>query len=825
MIGSVVAGESSLWDPPPRPDLTTLSADEAQRALEKYNAEWKAWDEAQRPVLKQAIKEALAIQAERKKRLEAREALAAAGLAPGKKEPTPAVEVAADYTWEQDAAAQKLSADAVAKLKQHGLVIAGGVFRQSFEVYADESVVPFVTTDSLLNGFHVLLEASLRKYEQRRARELCEALERVWGNLDRRLAASKLERARVAPFVDHLARVIGPALRLLGSGVALGGGEVEADVAAAVKLIEAAAEPQLPAWMGSPEPSFLAIDFRRCRPIGFYAEGETLSNYYRAVRWLQLVPLRASRDVEVGAAGVVAELEKNLTYYLSEYLRRGEALWGRDSGASFRSFAKDWSTFFEKISSEADMSVALAAPRKKIELVSRYASRMPDDRLRVAERKEGDAEIRILGPTVLPDAKFLAEIGEARGPISAQWSPGLEVGAWLGSAFAMQRLEAEADLGLVGAVTKIRAAESEGRHFPPDEHSPLPDLYYEMLKTLFQMPDSAAPDLMRSEAWQRKSLQTALAGWAQLRHTWELQSKLNVAVAGIASHVAGFVEPNPDFFRRMASMQMAVVSRLHSAGVFSESSGDEAEYLKECLAKMHRVGVGKVEIDFTQLDFFAHNFFSEMEGDFWIEAGNADVGRFDLLRGVAQLEFWQKIMAEIQTRIEKLEAGVKVPRMDLEDFRRDPDNNLFYRWQRLQGLTSRLEAMAQKQLRGADWNEADASTLRDYSQSLGEVMGYFSSAAMEPDDDAPRWTMVHYDPATDVHRAVAIGRPRALYVLYPWKGKQILCRGAVMPFFDYASGERLTDKTWKDLLDGSSAPAQPEWLEAITSGDAKRSRN
>lgn len=825
LIGSVVAGESNLWEPPPRPDLTTLSKEEAQRALAKYDADRKAWDEAQRPLREQAIKEAIAVQVARKKQREARVALEEAGLAWRPSQTNPAVQVAPDYAWEKDAAAQKLSAEAVAKLKQHGLVIAGGAFRQSFEVYADESVVPFVTTDSLLNGFHVLLEASLRKYEQRRARELREALETVWGNLDRRLAASKLERAQVAPFVDHLARVIGPALRLLGSDVALGGEEVEADVAAVVKLIEVAAQPHLPAWMGPPESSFLAIDFRRCRPIGFYAEGTTLSNYYRAVRWLQLVPLRASRNVEVGAAAVLAGLEKRLPEGVSNFVRRGEGLWGRAGGASFASFAAGWSEFFDQLSNKSEISAALDGPRKRIVTWGAHFSEMPDDRLRLEGKSEEYAAITILTPTVLPDAKFLAEIGEARGPISAQWSPGLEVGAWLGSAFAMQRLEAESGPGLAGAVSKIRATESEERYFVPDENSPLPDLYYEMLKTLLQPPDPAAPDLMRSDAWQQKSLQTALAGWAQLRHTWELQSKLNVATTGSSVRPVGFIEPNPNFFRRMAVMQMAVVSRLQSAGVFSESSGDEAEYLKECLAKMRRAGVGKIEVDLTQLDFFDQDFFLEMAWNFWVQAGNLEVGGIRELRGAAQLEFWRKIMTAIQTRIEKLEAGVKVPRLELRDFRDDPDNNLFYRWQRLQGLTSQLEAMAQKQLRGADWNEAEATTLRDYNERLGEVMGYFSSAAMDPNDDAPRWTTVHYDPATDVNRAVAIGRPRALYVLYPWKGKQILCRGAVMPFFDYPSGELLTDETWKKQLDGPSAPAQPEWLEPITSGDGKPSRN
>ena len=33
---------------------------------------------------------------------------------------------------------------------------------------------------------------------------------------------------------------------------------------------------------------------------------------------------------------------------------------------------------------------------------------------------------------------------------------------------------------------------------------------------------------------------------------------------------------------------------------------------------------------------------------------------------------------------------------------------------------------------------------------------------------------------------VGVARPRALYVLYPIKGKEILCRGVVLPYYEFA---------------------------------------
>ena len=60
---------------------------------------------------------------------------------------------------------------------------------------------------------------------------------------------------------------------------------------------------------------------------------------------------------------------------------------------------------------------------------------------------------------------------------------------------------------------------------------------------------------------------------------------------------------------------------------------------------------------------------------------------------------------------------------------------------------------------------------------------------------------VYQDPNVDRQLAVGIGRARALYVLYPWKGKPILCRGAVMSYYEYPSNRRLTDLEWKGVLD------------------------
>ncbi len=56
-----------------------------------------------------------------------------------------------------------------------------------------------------------------------------------------------------------------------------------------------------------------------------------------------------------------------------------------------------------------------------------------------------------------------------------------------------------------------------------------------------------------------------------------------------------------------------------------------------------------------------------------------------------------------------------------------------------------------------------------------------------------------------------------LYVLYPWQGKQVLSKGAIIPYFEFTIESRLTDDEWKKLLDSPQKPDVPEWIKPIIS--------
>ena len=138
-------------------------------------------------------------------------------------------------------------------------------------------------------------------------------------------------------------------------------------------------------------------------------------------------------------------------------------------------------------------------------------------------------------------------------------------------------------------------------------------------------------------------------------------------------------------------------------------------------------------------------------------------------------------------------------------------------WHTIEMLCRRLESLAHKQLRGVAFSDEENRFIRTCGEKLAAVMLYGGNSYLTPNDDAPRVVDVFFNPNVGGRLEVGIARPQALYVLYPVKGGEILCRGAVMPYYEFVHDARLTDVEWKSLLDSHKRPKSPDWITPILS--------
>ena len=81
--------------------------------------------------------------------------------------------------------------------------------------------------------------------------------------------------------------------------------------------------------------------------------------------------------------------------------------------------------------------------------------------------------------------------------------------------------------------------------------------------------DPQYPEAMRTRAWAMKTLNTQLASWTELRHDTVLYAKQSYTGQFLCGYPDGFVEPRPDFWRRMeelANLTAAAISSLPLSG-------------------------------------------------------------------------------------------------------------------------------------------------------------------------------------------------------------------------------------------------------------------
>lgn len=191
----------------------------------------------------------------------------------------------------------RLSAAELELLERDGFVVSQQSFRQCFQPYLSEEEMPrFITSDSILNAFHRLVADSTRVVDELGVSRLQRALRAVWEGLGDG-PPEALARARM---------LVGVALRLLGEELELGP-EVDAEV----ERVCQAQGPHFPNWLSPATADFAGLDYARYKVRGFYTSTPALGRYFRAVTWLQSVPLRVELDLQ--AAWLLARAQDHET--------------------------------------------------------------------------------------------------------------------------------------------------------------------------------------------------------------------------------------------------------------------------------------------------------------------------------------------------------------------------------------------------------------------------------------------------------------------------------------------------------------------------------
>lgn len=734
--------------------------------------------------------------------------------------PSAAALVASASQWPSDwkvaAASQKLSAQQVASLAENKILVSSSA-SQVFVPYLHSSIeLPvFITSDALLNAFHVLFRESVKRAEEANAVVLSDLLRLVWENLD--VAA---ERVRGRPELVRKAKtrarvVVGTAMALLGSLDPPADAALASLIKAEADRVVAARGLEKPAWLGDPAPSLLAIDYSRYKPRGFYAEVPGLDSYFRAVAWLQSIPFRLDNDEEFLSVLLLGNSMADCRFGRDRARRqRYEAFFG-----CYRQFIGDpdhWD--LAAVSRQVSDALALDLQgdgllkvREQFRRLAVQSSYQPqvNDQVRLpptTPAKQLELDFRILSAYRTPDALLFEQ---TTGPLRRDRPVGLEVCAALGSSFAEGMLTRTEPQDLLTTIHKSRNL---------FRGSGLYCEYMQCLAALFDTPPAEAPALMSSEPWHIKSCQTALGGWAQLRHTWALQAVRNEVGAdgNDSDRPVGFVEPNPAFFNRLSRIVDNTETLLKAAGAFQTKSTPqslvpEIRRLVQILTEM--ATKGEKTVDPGDRRFFDGQW--QLGG--LLTCACADAGFHPPPNEKYSVEECIKLLNRTAEDLSRGDTERHGYLLDPRDGRLRPYRNIASRWSVLGKLCRRCEELARKQLRREDFNASEKAFLINFGEVLAQIMFYGGGRSGGIRHDAPRIVDVFSNASEKAYLEVGIGEPRYFYVLYPWNGSEVLARGAVVTYYEFVHPVPLNDMEWRQLLRSPEAPTQPAWVRPICS--------
>jgi hypothetical protein len=472
---------------------------------------------------------------------------------------------AIEQDWRQAAISAGLRLQDTQQLAAEKVIMTRDELRQCFEAYmpshrrygtSDTSDLPyFITSDSLFQAYAWCLQKAVTGMEDIHAMQLPGYLEHLLNALPKVSAQVQGDEMKLLAAQDKTLFVVGVAAALMDVPLNALPAAIKEDVEIELIRIRLARDAWKPKRLDLPD-EYSRLDYTLFKPVGLYVGDPSLEGYFRAVRWLQLAPLRLASETDLLSIALLNLAHNSLrdgtrNTLCNQFEDRQRRLEDLAGPSHARTVIEDHLVYYREKPSKPIVTKELLTQIK--EAYARHSVPWNDDQAQrdkaitsALQSMESSQEAAYILPgSSLVDAQLIERLSQLKGP--SYFPEALSVAAWLGSGHAESIQKAD----VVGF-----DAIKESRTLLTDSDS-RPDLHTRtmlLLQRLFEPPPPDAPDFMKGEAWKVKSCQTALAAWAQARHVWALQAQPQYSVGSAILDWPAFVEPLPDFFSGLAGL-------------------------------------------------------------------------------------------------------------------------------------------------------------------------------------------------------------------------------------------------------------------------------
>lgn len=516
------------------------------------------------------------------------------------------------------------SAEENEKLSKNGFITLSSEYKQLFHLYENNDylgIPSFITTDAVLQLYHLIFDMTLRKIEQE---YLIKKLEIV-------TATVMKENRKINNTTANKTLKQASAQNLIYYGISyylLNPDKIGNDTSHVYKKIRkeiGLCESHQP-WIDSPV-LMRKFDYSQFIPRGHYTRSDELKKYFKSMMWLGLAGISIESDSQL----VQSLLTTHILYNASSSGRVLIDIWkdiyeptvfyvGLSDDLGPQDFKEAMDQVYGNNSKPEDYLNAQKLPKIR-ELLKRKFK----EKTKIVGHGDWGTQgpqFRFMGQRFVPDSYVFDRLTVVdREKKYFRWFPnGLDVMAVFGSQSAKEiMLNEEKSSWEKWPLYPKELDKITFEYSKYDEKQWKYNLYYNWLWCLKALIETKSeqklPFFMTTEGWKRKSLNTALGSWAELRHNTILYAKQSCGAecgqggdsvkVWVPEPPKGYVEPNIEFYTRLIELMDFTRSGLKNRDMLGdEMDGVMVEFRDavKFLLKVSTKEIGKQTVTLTEYE-------------------------------------------------------------------------------------------------------------------------------------------------------------------------------------------------------------------------------
>ncbi|WP_026896154.1 DUF3160 domain-containing protein [Clostridiisalibacter paucivorans] len=482
---------------------------------------------------------------------------------------------------------------------ENGFVVMPTKEEQLFYIYENNEymkIPSFVTTDSVLQVYHVFYDYSLRTLENEK---LIGILEKLTNNMIEK-SIYLYDNAKN----DQIKSTLLKNISFFSVAQLCLDKELPENIPQSAKEMAIKEYGLIDENKGFSKSNILPyqLDYSQYKPRGHYTRNDDLKRYFKAMMWYGQVgfPLHILDENGKEKRAMEETLQALLITY-TVFLNNEDSgdidiqLWENiyEPTGFYVGTGDDLNLYhyrdliLDVYGKNPDISEF--SDKERLNKIYEEAEKLPEPKIKAKYTQVNmpvGKQFRFMGQRYVPDAEIIQEMVE---PIKRPIPSGLDVMAVLGSqrAYDIQidvNKENEKWDGYVDAFNKMN---NKFTNISDDKYRS--NMYYGWLwtlKGLLRTFDDGYPSFMTNSVWEDKSLNTALASWSELKHDTVLYGKQSGAECGGGEEppqIKGYVEPNIEVYERLLWLTKYSKLNLKNRNLLTGSLEDKLQKFEELL--------------------------------------------------------------------------------------------------------------------------------------------------------------------------------------------------------------------------------------------------